>query len=397
MEAAFIEFPLIKVEEVDLSGYGFSRGRTTEVLDMPVCSMVLMKNDDKRFLLISLDTVSVSKEFTDMLKEALEIYGFVPEKVAICAVHTHSGPGITCFPDDYEEEKSSIRNYRLALSLKDTICQMAVELEKQTEKVSSFMSVVPISGGYGNRNLPDGEYESNIYLLKLVRENESTLAFIANMSCHSTILKADNRKLSADLAGAVRNELAQIYGTSVMMTIGAAGDVSSRFQVERHDYSSVIQTGQTIASQAKEAVFHPVNLSDARIEQIQLVYRYDPKTDIKLKSRMNVIRDTPLAFMIPTLERRAVHSIFEINTTAYIMKMKDLNIIFFPGELVTSFGKKLKEVCETPTIICCYANDYWQYFVPEEEYGLYFETFNSICPKGVADRFVADIIQRLRS
>ena len=73
-------------------------------------------------------------------------------------------------------------------------------------------------------------------------------------------------------------------------------------------------------------------------------------------------------------------------------------VITMPGDTLSGFGLKLKQAFPAfEVIVIGYANTYCNYLVPEEEYGKYFETFNSRTPRGACDRFVERIIGTIKS
>lgn len=269
-------------------------------------------------------------------------------------------------------------------------------------EVSASLASSEVEGCYGNRNQPEGNAYKKLWLfnLKQTEEPHSSVAVIANMSCHSTILKADTMKFSADLAGAVRREISDLFHAPCIMTIGAAGDISSRFQVQEHDYPAVLKTGKEIGRQIGEnigkQVWKEIAAEEIQHKMILWEYIYDPAQDMELQNRIRDFSGTRMEFMIATMKRRVEHGVYSINTRVEIFKCSEFIVIFFPGEMVTALGDKIRNSVDIPVIICCYANDYWQYFVGEEEYGKFFETANSICPRGIADRFVDIIIHELK-
>lgn len=134
----------------------------------------------------------------------------------------------------------------------------------------------------------------------------------------------------------------------------------------------------------------------AFVSVVPLDWNYNPKEDEELTRYIEKIRGTDMDFMITTLEKRQQHGRFHIKTYAEIIRTQTVDIVFFPGEMTTALSNKIRNSTDREVIFCCYANDYWQYFVAEEEYGKYFETANSICPKGVADAFAEKIVQKLK-
>jgi hypothetical protein len=72
---------------------------------------------------------------------------------------------------------------------------------------------------------------------------------------------------------------------------------------------------------------------------------------------------------------------------------KELCVVYFPGELDSNLGLKVKSSSPyKKTIIVCYANGYNGYFVAKDEYGKTFETYVSNAPYGKAEEIADSII-----
>lgn len=60
---------------------------------------------------------------------------------------------------------------------------------------------------------------------------------------------------------------------------------------------------------------------------------------------------------------------------------------------MTYLGNQLRSHDDKKMIIMAYPNEFNGYAVDEAEYGLYFETFMSMYPKGKADLFIQNIMK----
>ena len=99
-------------------------------------------------------------------------------------------------------------------------------------------------------------------------------------------------------------------------------------------------------------------------------------------------------FFIDRLNRKKAFGAYDLNLISQIRIFG--NVIFFilPGDILSAFGLLLKNTFKNYNVINVgYSNTYCNYFVPENEYGKYFETFNSRLAKGEADRFIYKIIE----
>lgn len=68
----------------------------------------------------------------------------------------------------------------------------------------------------------------------------------------------------------------------------------------------------------------------------------------------------------------------------------------FGGELGSKFGIEMKETAGKPALVLGYANGYYGYWLPKEEYGISFETKTSPIPAGQGEDLVAKFKQASR-
>ena len=80
-----------------------------------------------------------------------------------------------------------------------------------------------------------------------------------------------------------------------------------------------------------------------------------------------------------------------------VIDIGDLLLIVFPGELDSKFGKLLKDDDKKLSIVMGYTNGYFGYFMPEEEYGLSFETIGSLIPKGEPEKIVSRLKNMIKN
>ena len=88
---------------------------------------------------------------------------------------------------------------------------------------------------------------------------------------------------------------------------------------------------------------------------------------------------------------------FSMNLISSIINLGEVIIVSLPGDVVSAFGKLIKEAfSDYKVIIICYTNTYCNYLVNKEQYGKYFETFNSRCNEGEADIFIDKVIKGVK-
>jgi len=70
-----------------------------------------------------------------------------------------------------------------------------------------------------------------------------------------------------------------------------------------------------------------------------------------------------------------------------------LHLFVSPCEFGGKFGKQMKAECPVEGLVFGYTNGYLEYWLPEEEYGLSFETQKSMVPKGDPEIVVQKFIE----
>lgn len=74
---------------------------------------------------------------------------------------------------------------------------------------------------------------------------------------------------------------------------------------------------------------------------------------------------------------------------SHIIDLGGLMFITLPGDITAVFAKRIREAFQDKIVIIMgYCENYSNYFVCEEDYGLYFETYISRLEKGNADDFI---------
>ncbi len=315
------------------------------------------------------------KAFSEEIRTIISNQFSIPfDNILIISTHTHSGPNVFL---------------PLYLSGKDQIILSVEEVTGNLEAAEAHYSLSHIHGYYGNRNRKDGPYDDSFHAIRFKNTQGKVLGIFANISCHPTILKGNSLKFSSDFLGVVRKDLSEEWNAPVILTNGAAGDVSSRFFTKDNTYNTVIEVGKAISNQVltnfKET---PITLEDFKVKKIRLERDYSPKSDKELAG-VNLLKNADISETILNEVKRKINfDNIHFELESYIYSIGPITIITFPGECVTGLANKIKSNSKSQvTMFVCYANDFWCYFVPDEEYGDYFESIISPFPKGLAEQY----------
>lgn len=76
-----------------------------------------------------------------------------------------------------------------------------------------------------------------------------------------------------------------------------------------------------------------------------------------------------------------------------VISLGGLHLFVSPCEFGGKLGKQMKAECPVEGLVLGYTNGYLEYWLPEEEYGLSFETQKSMVPKGDPEILTRKLIQ----
>ena len=82
---------------------------------------------------------------------------------------------------------------------------------------------------------------------------------------------------------------------------------------------------------------------------------------------------------------------------SHIINLGNIMFVSLPGDITAILGKKIRDAFHDKLIIIIgYCENYSNYFVCKEDYGLYFETYISRLEKGNADHFIENTILKAK-
>ncbi|MEV6646479.1 hypothetical protein [Amycolatopsis sp. NPDC051371] len=280
-----------------LGGYLARHGVATGTHDDLEASLIwLSTEDDPGVLWVALDALAVDAGLTRTLADAVAAaVGIDPERVLVCASHTHSGPEGWTGP--LHPGLPGRRDAGLVGRMAETVTGAALRLRACRGRVRARWHAGSTEAVGGNRYRPDGPHDTSFGVLELRRDDGSPAALLFDYASHPTVLGPDNLRWSADWPGATRRELATLIGQPVAAFLqGAAGDASSRFVRRGRDHDEVRTLGghlatsiaRTLAATSATAETGPVRLSRSALH---LPYREVPTLEHSLELRQSAERE----------------------------------------------------------------------------------------------------------
>ena len=101
--------------------------------------------------------------------------------------------------------------------------------------------------------------------------------------------------------------------------------------------------------------------------------------------------------LLHNLEFKASKGEMILNLYSHIIKFGNILFISLPGDITAALGQRIVNAFKDyHVIIIGYCENYSNYFVCNEDYGKYFETYISRLSKGNADDFIQNVIDQTR-
>lgn len=366
-----------------------------------IFSNALLLRDDagEELFVFSADVLEFEESMAEDVKTLLaRDYGIDRDYVLLCATHDHSS--VVGYHRSWYTGKFDQRYYDFFLGVIRTSLE---ECRASARPATARMGQQEVLGFYGNRNHADAPADNMVTVLEFVGEDGTPFAGLVNWATHSTVLPGSNTWLTADLAGSVSKLLGSSLGYYPAMIVGAAGDCSNRFFRQGRDFAELERESTGLAERiAQIPRMTPVKLGDICCQTVFHTIHHDMsfvyetvRAEIERLSATQEDRERN-AGRIADLERRLEVNSFHLDAKAWVFDLGGLQLVAFPGELGSAFGRELRDACSVPQLLAGYANGYYEYFMPRAEYGLSFETVGSPIPPGEPELMVAKIEQASR-
>jgi Neutral/alkaline non-lysosomal ceramidase, N-terminal len=393
LRAGFAERDVTPALGLPLGGYGARLGGADAVLDPLSCRAVVLDDGASLAAIVVLDLVHVFGPWVTTVRErAQRELGLDSNRLLVAATHTHAGPAVF---------RSSIDRDARLVEYEDALVQQVLacltEAQHMVRPARIGFGSAPVSGVAANRRDPSLRADQTMRVLCAHSLDGPLLGVLANFACHPTILPATNHSYSADLFGAACAHAAELLRSVVLLTNGAAGDVSTRFTRRAQTVAELHRMGRVLAESIATAVRNasPVRLGStpfaaARL-RVPVRRRALPAAEVAsaelqaavaelgaLKERgadpgalrlaQSRVEGAQAALWISSqggwealFGRRAA------NAELQALRCGDVVVVAAPGELFDVAGAHLRRRLCDRALVVGYANDYLGYFIPEIE------------------------------
>jgi hypothetical protein len=256
--AGFFRSDITPHEPCFLVGYPHVARISTGTNDPLLASALCLENNGTALLLISLDVLFVSADWTrDCRARITAATGIPGEQILIAATHTHSGPHtveIMAWREDPVVPPVDVAYLEFAC-VQTTAA--AVEAWHAREPAGAAWTNADVRGlAGGNRIDPEGPEDPEAGLL-FVRKSagNAPLAALVIYGMHPTVLHADSTQFSGDFIGYARRRIEEEFpGAGVVYLNGVCGNQSPRRIAREKTYAEAERIGRALGGRMAEAL-----------------------------------------------------------------------------------------------------------------------------------------------
>lgn len=246
---------------IDLSGFGARDQPSTGVLDGLYARGLYLEDDTERFLWLHCDLLGLSRDHVWRVRRRLaRDYGLVPRQILVSATHTHAGPATQRLRGCGTVDPAYIR------ALDAHLFTTARDAMADPEVVELRFAEGECHLGIDRRGTPSAHTDPQVPVLAFARSDGTWVAVLINYAMHNVALSHENRRVSADVAGAaaqlVRERLPG--GPVAFVTNGACANVNPPRLSD--DPSVAYAFGRRLGAQAASLVQQAVRCADPSLE-----------------------------------------------------------------------------------------------------------------------------------
>jgi hypothetical protein len=256
-----------------------------------------------------------------------------------------------------------------------------------------------VSGVGGIRSLAPNIIDLPVDVVAFRGLDERLIGAFVPLPIHSTVLPAQNVAVSADLVGGVRAHVEQATGAWMVLSSGAAGDISTRHS----------RRGQSVSELDRLSELVGRIIAARRVVSLPLASRTDRQA--LGASALAALRESPSA---PPRSRETLRQGIDLigglpvtgrlDVELAVVGIGELALCAVPGEPFLASARQLRTLCRdshSATMLVGCANGYRGYLPTLDRFDVAtYEVLMSPFEKGAAESLIAelgDLVRNLRS
>lgn len=355
-----------------LGGYGERMSKPAEgVNDRIWAKALLLKNDDKKYAIITLDVLGLPPNVKPQLIKMLSAEGWNEENLMLLPSHSHTSLDMTALNDKNNLNSPQIGIFQPELLeyVISSLSEVIRGADKNYKTVQIGTGNIILEGMNRNRRGDPG-VDKGLTVTRIDYENGIPMTVLVNWTAHPTFMDEKDMFVSGGWPGYLQRELEQWIGdgVTVMYYNGAEGDQSPIGISGVSHYEKAEIYGRTLAIKT----FYVYQKIETKSE-INFDYNYT-KVDLPKRRVHPSFMETGGAEY--NLTEDALNAVLNVmspaSTSISVVRIGDLMIVGAPGELAAGLGLNVKNVLiekgiKYPTIGGL-ANEWISYILSAEQY-----------------------------
>ena len=400
-ECGFYEKEITPPLGLLIPGY-FNERPGANVTDRLYAKAMVVKSEENTVAIAVVDACSFPLRLTDQVIARVAEFAPIPaDNIMVCADHTHTG-GPIYQGENHAWRNEEYENYVVKL-IADCIVLAYLRLEKANLKFG--MGEVTSISFVRDYVMKDGTYRTNpgrlnpmidhpvtdidpqLPVLFVESENGVPLGALTCFACHQDCV--DQSNYSADFSGSLAKEMKKTYGQDFvnLFLLGTCGDIN-HFNVKTAGDAPdhFMKMGRIVAGEELKTINEAETLSGTGVASKKDVLKIDrrkisperlaeakhikatvkPAVGVKIAADNTDPEQYALAMANNTLRLAALPEVLDV--VAQTLRIGDLVLYCFPGEVFSCFGKQIKANTEAKhCMVATLCNDNITGYIPRED------------------------------
>ncbi len=214
-----------------LGGYGARMSKpATGVHDAIWAKALVLRQDDRKFVLVTADVLAFPPGFKTAVLERLATNGWSANQVLLLASHSHTSIDMMALHPGNQFGIPQVGVFQREL-FEHTARKLAAvisEAEKDPAPIRVASSTVSVPGRNRNRRDGSGYRETDLTVTRIDLAGGRPLAVLVNWTAHPTFMDSADMMFSGDWPGHLQRTLEALIGSgaTAMFYNGAEGDQS---------------------------------------------------------------------------------------------------------------------------------------------------------------------------
>lgn len=399
-ECGFYEKEITPPLGLLIPGY-FNERPAANVTDRLYAKAVVFRNGSELAAVASVDACSIPLRLVDqVIARVAEYTPLSSEQILVAADHTHTG-GPFYQKEDHAWRNAEYESYVVKL-IADTITLAYLRLEKanlrfgmgEVTSISFCRDYVMKDGSFrtnpGRLNPdivhPVTDIDPQFPVLYVEAEDGRPLGALTCFACHQDCV--DQSNYSADFSGSLAREMKKVYGQDFvnLFLLGTCGDIN-HFNVKTAGDAPdhFVKMGKILAGEEIKTIHEAKPLEGDSLavkkETVQIKRReisperlaeakhikatVKPAVGVKIAADNTDPEQYALAMANNTLRLAALPEVLDV--TAQVIRIGEMLLYCFPGEVFSCFGKQVKAATKVPCMVATLCNDNVTGYIPAED------------------------------